>query len=221
MSWRQSFITTYLERDIPQFGPHIPAELMRRLWTMLAHSQGAMLNATNLARSLGISGQTVGRYVDLLIDLFLVRRLNPWHANLGKRLVRTPKIYVRDSGILHALLTISSMDNLFGHPILGQSFEGFVIDNLLSFLPTGSESHFYRTARGAELDLLIHCPDGRVLAIEIKKSSAPKVSSGFYEACHDIQPTHRYVVYDGEETFPLKDGVMAISLRNLMGEISS
>ena len=216
MQWRQAFIKTYLERDIPQFGPRIPSELLRRLWIMLAHCQGTTLNAPNLAANLSISGQTVSRYVDLLADLFLVRRLNPWYENVNKRLVRSPKVYVRDSGILHALLNISTLDNLLSHPILAQSFEGFVIDNLLGFLPQSAQAYFYRTARGAEIDLVIKYPDSRILAIEIKKSSAPKISRGFYEGCKDIQPTHRYVVYDGEETFSLGDGTIAINLRNLM-----
>ena len=220
MQWRQAFIKTYLERDIPQFGPRIPSELLRRLWIMLAHCHGTTLNAANLAANLSISSQTVGRYVDLLVDLFLVRRLKPWHENVNKRLVRSPKVYVRDSGVLHALLNISTLDNLLSHPIVGQSFEGFVIDNLLSFLPLGAEAYFYRTARGAEIDLIIKCPDARILAIEVKKSSAPTVSRGFYEGCKDIRPTHRYVVYEGEETFSLKEDMVAIGLKNLMKQLA-
>jgi predicted AAA+ superfamily ATPase len=216
MEWRRAFIKTYLERDIPQFGPRIPAETLRRLWTMLAHLQGTPLNAAQLASNLSVSGQTIARYIDLLADLFLIRRLIPWHSNSGKRLVRSPKIYIRDSGLLHALLNINSMDDLLSHPIVGTSFEGFAIDNLLAFLPIGSESYFYRTLRGAEIDLVINHPDGRVIAIEIKRSSAPKVEKGFYEACNDIHPTHRYVVYPGNETFPMKDHVTAIGLAQLV-----
>lgn len=219
MEWRQAFIKTYLERDIPQFGPRIPAETLRRLWTMLAHSQGTLLNSARLASSLGVSGQTVGRYIDLLSDLFLVRRLMPWHENAGKRLIRSPKVYVRDSGILHALLRIHTFEDLLGHPIAGPSWEGFVIDNLLSFLPSGSESYFYRTARGAEIDLVLKLPDRRIMAIEIKRSSAPKTEQGFYEACKDINPTHSYVVYDGVNRFPLKDGIQAIGLADLVTEV--
>lgn len=221
MEWRQALIKTYLERDIPQFGPRIPAETLRRLWTMLAHSQGTLLNCARLASSLSINGQTVGRYIDLLSDLFLVRRLTPWHENKGKRLVRSPKIYVRDSGILHALLRIQTAEDLLSHPIAGPSWEGFVIDNLLSFLPSGAESYFYRTARGAEIDLLLKLPDSRIIAIEIKRSSAPKIERGFYEACKDINPTHSYVIYDGISQFPLKEGIQAIGLADLMGEVSS
>ena len=218
--WRQAFIKTYLERDIPQFGPRIPAETLRRLWTMLAHCQGTPLNTAKLAASLGLSGQTVARYIDLLTDLFLIRRLSSWHGNVGKRLLKSPKTYIRDSGILHTLLNISTGEDLLGHPIAGASWEGFAIDNLLSFLPSGSEAFYYRTARGAEIDLVITLPDGRMLAIEIKRASAPKVERGFYEACDDINPTHRYVVYDGAEKFSLNNGIVAISLPELITEIS-
>jgi hypothetical protein len=219
MEWRKEFIRTYLERDIPQFNPRIPAETLRRLWTMLAHCQGTPLNAAKMASSLGISGQSVSRYIDLLTDLFLIRRLSPWNSNIGKRLVRSPKTYVRDSGILHALLNIPTLEDLMGHPIVGASWEGFVIDNLLSFLPIGSEHYYYRTARGAEVDLILKLPDGRTIAIEIKKSTVPKIKPGFYEACKFINPTHCYVVYDGEERFSLKNNIIAISLKDLINEI--
>jgi len=221
MEWRQAFIKTYLERDVPQFGPRIPAETLRRLWTMLAHSQATLLNAAKLAGSLGVSGQTVVRYVDLLTDLLLVRRLSPWHGNVKKRLVKSPKVYLRDSGVLHALLNINSLETLFGHPVAGASWEGFAIENLLSFLPIGSEAHFYRTARGAEIDLVIRHVDGRVIAIEIKRSSAPRLERGFHEACKDIEPSHRFVVYNGQEKFPMKDNVYAISLADMMAEVIS
>jgi len=219
MDWRLTFIKTYLERDIPQFGPRIPAETLRRLWTMLAHTQGSPVNASRLAASLDLSGRTIGRYIDLLTDLFLVSQLPPWHENVGKRLVKSPKIYVRDSGILHALLNITSLEDLLSHPVLGSSWEGFVIDNLTSFLPIGSEYYFYRTARGAEIDLILKLPDRRLLAIEIKRSSIPKTRRGFYEGCKDIGPTHKYVVYNGDERFLIKNNVCAISLADLMREI--
>lgn len=219
MEWRQSFIKTYLERDIPQLGPRIPAETLRRLWTMLAHLQGEPLNASKLAAGLGISGQTVSRYIDLLADLFLIRRLMPWHTNGGKRLTRSPRIYVHDSGLLHALLNINTYDTLLSHPVVGKSWEGFCISHLLSFLPIGSESYFYRTARGAEIDLIIKHPDGRLMAIEVKCSSEPTLKRGFYEGCLDIQPTHRYVVYNGAERYPFNPDTIAISLPALIQEI--
>lgn len=223
MEWRQQFIKTYLERDIPQFGFRIPAETLRRLWMMLAHEQGSVVNVAKLAASLGVSGQSVARYIDLLADLFLIRRLAPWHNNLGKRLIRSSKIYVRDSGILHALLNIGDFEYLLGHPSIGASREGFVIDNLLSFLPIGAEAYFYRTVRGAEIDLVIKYPDRRIVAVEIKNSAAPKISRGFYEGCKDVNPTHKYVVYDGKEKFPLSEkrgeNIFAIGLKGLMNEL--
>jgi predicted AAA+ superfamily ATPase len=219
MEWRKSFIKTYLERDIPQFGPRIPSETLRRLWTMLAHLQGECLNLSKLAINLGMSGQTVARYIDLLTDLFLTRRLMPWHNNSGKRLIRSPRIYIHDSGILHTLLNINTIDDLLSHPVVGKSWEGFCISNILSFLPMGSESYFYRTARGAEIDLVIKHTDGRLIAIEIKQSSDPKLERGFYEACFDIQPTHQYVLYSGIETYPFNKETITISLLALIKEI--
>jgi predicted AAA+ superfamily ATPase len=186
---------------------------------MLAHLQGTPVNSAKLAGNLGVSGLTIARYIDLLTDLFLLRRLTPWHINAGKRLIRSPKIYARDSGILHALLNINSRENLLSHPVVGASWEGFVIDNLLSFLPVGAETYFYRTARGAEIDLIIKLPDNRIMAIEVKHSSSPKLERGFHEACIDIKPTHRYVVYDGIEKFPINKDTYAISLADLMQEI--
>lgn len=219
IEWRQSYIKTCLERDIPQLDSRIPTETLRRLLTMLAYNQGEILNISRLASNLGIHAQTVMRYLDFLKDLFLLRKLMPWHNNLGKRLIRSPKIYLRDSGILHSLLNIPTLDTLFGHPLIGKSWEGFVIDNLLSFLPLGAEIYFYRSVRGAEIDLIIKHPDQRLIAIEIKRSSAPKLEKGFHEACKDVNPTHRYVVYDGNDSFPLRDNVIAIHLSDLIEKI--
>lgn len=152
---RQSFIRTYLERDVPMFGPRIPAETLERLWTMLAHNQGTLLNASQLANSLAVSAPTVTGYIGLLVDLLLVRRLSPFHANVKKRLVKSPKTYIRDSGLAHALLGIETHDELLGHPVVGASWEGFVIENLLAVAPRRVRASFYRTARGAEIDLLL------------------------------------------------------------------
>ncbi len=220
LDWRLSFIKTYLERDIPQFDMRIPSETLRRLWIMLAHLQGGLFNASKLAASLGLSSQTVGRYTDLLADLFLVGKLKPWHANVGKRLVKSPKIYIRDSGVLHGLLNIRTYEDLLVHPVFGMSWEGYVIDNLISFLPMGAEHYFYRTARGAEIDLVVLMPDSRKIAIEIKHSAGATPARGFYEACQDIKPTHKFMVYNGEEKFPMKNDVTAIGLRELMEELS-
>lgn len=212
MRWRQDFIRTYLERDIPLLGPRIPAETLRRFWTMLAHHQSGLLNAAELARSLGVDGKTVASYLDLLVDLLLVRRLEPWHANFGKRLVKSPKVYVRDSGIAHALLGLGSAEQLLGHPIVGASWEGFVIETLIASAPDGTAANFYRTSAGAEIDLLLTPPGEKAWAIEIKRSLSPKIEKGFYLACEDLQPQKRIVIYPGQESFPLANGVTAMSL---------
>ncbi len=213
MRWRADFIRTYLERDIPQLGPRVPAETLRRLWTMLAHQQGGLLNAASLARALAVDGKTVAAYLDLLVDLLLVRRLPPWHANVRKRLVKAPKVYVRDSGLVHALLGVANRDALLAHPVAGGSWEGFAIESLIAAAPKGTEASFFRTAAGAEIDLLVKLP-GQVKpwAIEVKRGLAPKVERGFHLACDDVKPTRRLVVYSGIERFPLAEGVEAISL---------
>lgn len=219
LEWRQTFIRTYLERDVPQLGPRIPAETLRRFWTMLAHAQGGMLNAARLASGLGISGQSVVRYLDLLADLLLVRRLAPWTANVGKRLVRSPKVYVRDSGIAHALLGIGDIDTLLGHPVAGPSWEGFAIENLAAAAPPGTQAGFYRTAGGAEADLVLALAPARLWAIEIKRNLAPKPERGFREACADLGATKRLIVYPGEERFSVGAGMEAIGLTELMHEL--
>ncbi|HEX5526834.1 MAG TPA: ATP-binding protein [Solirubrobacterales bacterium] len=221
LRWRRDFIRTYLERDIPQLGPRIPAETLRRLWTMLAHNQGGLLNAANIARGLGVSGATVGNYLDLMVDLLLVRRLPPRLANAGKRLVRSPKVYVRDSGILHALLGIADKEALLGHPVVGGSWEGMVIENLISLAGEGAEPSFYRTSGGAEIDLVLSWTDGREWAIEVKRTLAPKLERGVRSALEDVKPERAFVVYPGEERFPLGENVEAIGLPELCEELSS
>ncbi len=221
LRWREDFIRTYLERDIPQFGPRLPAETLRRLWVMLAHRQGAPHNAAELARSLGLDTRTVNRYIDLLVDLFLLRRLLPWHANVGKRLVKSPRLYVRDSGLLHALLGIDAFDALLAHPVVGASWEGMVIENLLAVAPAGTTAHYYRTSGGAEIDLLLDVPRGGRWAVEAKRSSAPVATRGFHEALADLQPRRKFVIYPGEERFPLGGGVEAIPLPALAGELAA
>ncbi len=221
LDWRRSFIRTYLERDIPQLGPRIPAETLERFWTMLAYNQGATLNAAQLARSLEVSGVTIGRYLDLLADLLLVRRLRPWTFNINKRLVRSPKVYVRDSGVTHALLNIANYTDLLGHPVAGGSWEGFVIENIMSIAPPGVQPYFYGTPAGAEIDLILEFSPTERWAIEIKRSSSPSISKGFYIACEDIKPLRRYVVYSGNDRFSLSKDVIAISLTELMSEVSN
>lgn len=210
--WRQDFVRTYLERDIPQLGPRIPAETLRRFWTMLAHHQSGLLNGAELARSLGVDGKTVASYLDLLVDLLLVRRLEPWHANAGKRLVKSPRVYVRDSGITHTLLGLETLEDVLGHPIAGASWEGFAIETLIAAVPPGTQANFYRTAAGAEIDLVLTLPGRRPWAIEIKRSLTPKVERGFHHACEDITPERRIVIYPGVEPYPFRDGIDVMPL---------
>jgi len=215
LQWRKDFIRTYLERDVPMLGPRIPAETLERLWTMLAHGQGALLNASQLASALMASAQTVTRYVDLLVDLLLVRRLRPFHSNQGKRLVKAPKIYVRDSGIVHALLNIGDRTMLAGHPVVGASWEGFIIENLINAAPARTVPGFYRTAAGAEIDLVLELPGGRLWAIEIKRGLAPKLEKGFHHAREDLRPERSFVLYSGTERYSVGAGVEAVGLSQL------
>lgn len=222
LRWRADFIRSYLERDIPQLGPRIPAETLRRLWTMLAHQQGGLLNAAALARALAVDGKTVASYLDLLVDLLLVRRLAPWHGNIRKRLVKSPKMYIRDSGLVHALLGLGDRETLLAHPVAGGSWEGFAIESLIATAPNGTEAYFFRTAAGAEIDLLLKLPGHREpWAIEIKRGLAPKIERGFHLACAEVRPERRRVVYGGAERFPLAENVEAVSLIGLCEEISA
>ena len=219
--WRRSFIKTYLERDIPQMGFRIPAETLRRFWTMLAHNQSQLFNAAPYAAGLGVKGQTTSRYLDLLVDLLLVRKLSPWRSNLGKRMVKSSKIYIRDSGILHSLLDLQNFEQLLSHPVLGGSWEGFAIENIISTLPGHFNYGFYRTSAGAEVDLVIEWPNHKVWAIEIKRSSTPQVSKGFLEAQKDLKPERSFITYAGNETFPINQNTTAISLFDLIMELQS
>ncbi|MDZ4789088.1 MAG: ATP-binding protein [Blastochloris sp.] len=219
-TWRRDFIRTYLERDIPQFGSRIPAETLRRFWTMLAHRHGGLHNAAPLAQSLGVHGKTVASYLDLFVDLFLVRRLQPWHQNNGKRLIKSPKVYLRDTGLLHALLGLKTLEELLGHPTVGTSWEGFVIENILSILPERIAASFYRTSAGAEIDLVLEISSQDRYAIEIKRSLAPSPSKGFYLGSEDIRATQRWVIYPGQESFPLNENTQVTSLPDFMKKIA-
>lgn len=221
LRWRQDFIRSYLERDIPQFGPRIPAETLRRFWGMLAHRQGGLLNTAQFARNLGVDAKTAASYLDLLVDLLLVRRLAPWHANLGKRLVKSPKVYVRDSGLVHALLGIPDKETLLAHPVVGLSWECFVIENLLTCAPEGVLGHFYRSSGGAEIDLLLAWPNGHLWAIEIKRSLTPKLERGFHAACDDLGPVRKFVVYPGAERYRVAPDIEAIPLLDLAREVQA
>jgi predicted AAA+ superfamily ATPase len=219
--WRQNFISTYLEREVPQFGPRIPAVTLRRLWTMLAHSQGGQLNIAKLASGLDVAAPTAKRYIELLEDLLLIRSLQPWSGNLGKRLVKTPKVYIRDSGITHALLNLTTMDDVYGHPVAGPGWEGFVVENILSCLPEGITAWFYRTSGGAEIDLVIEKNRKTRYAIEIKRSLSPSVSRGFYQGCDDIKASERFIVYPGKESFSVAKNVIAMSIQEMMQTVKS
>jgi predicted AAA+ superfamily ATPase len=211
MTWREVFITTYLEKDIPALGPRIPATTLRRLWTMLAHHQGELLDQSKLASALAISGQTVSRYIDLLCDLMLVRRLPAWHGNVGKRLIRSPKVYVRDSGLVHALLGLSNLDAVLGHPVAGSSWEGFVVEQLVNAAPNAQAS-FYRTSNGAEVDLVLTFRNQQTWVIEIKRSSAPTVSRGFHQAAVDLGAVRKLLVAPVEQTYPMKEHIEVVDV---------
>ena len=220
LTWRRDFIRSYLERDVPMFAPRLPAATIARLWVMLAHGQGTLLNHSRLAAGLSVSAPAVARYVDLLVDLLLVRRLHPWSGNVGKRLVRSPKTYIRDSGVLHALLEIETLHGLLGHPVVGASWEGFAIENLLAAAGDRYVSTFYRTEDGAEVDLVLE-RGGRVeYAIEIKRTTAPEVSKGFRLASGVLKPRASFVVYGGDDEWPMGSGVRAISLRGMVARLT-
>lgn len=214
-NWRQDFVRTYLEREVPMFAPRVPASTLGRLWQMLAHQSGGMLNASTLAAGLDLSSPTVTRYVDLLEDLGLIRSLRSWHANLRKRLVKRPRVFVRDTGILHALVGVRTFDELLGHPVVGPSFETLAIETAIAIATPHYEPHFFRTANGAEIDLLL-CRGGRPrIAIEVKHSTAPVPSRGFYQSTQALGVEGALVVYPGEETYPLRNGVIATPLLSL------
>ncbi|MDA0824499.1 MAG: ATP-binding protein [Proteobacteria bacterium] len=221
MDWLENLIRTYLERDIPQMGFRVPAARLRRLWTMLAHLQGETINYSKLASNLEVDAKTVSHYIDILADLLLVRRLEPWHANVKKRLVKSPRYYVRDSGILHRMLGINSYDALLSNPVLGKSWEGFAVENILSILPSRTEIYFYRTAAGAEVDLVIKMPSSEIWAIEIKHGVAPKIGKHYNQTCDDVGATHKFILYGGEDEFPVGNDVKIISLPGLMERIHS
>lgn len=213
--WRRDFIRTYLQRDVASFGRRLPEETLSRLWTMLAHSQGTRLNSARLASGLGVSAPTVSNYIDLLVDLLLVRRLRPFRSNTGKRLVKAPRIYVRDSGIVHALLGLRDFQAVVGHPVVGPSWEAFAIESLLSVAPYPTHASYYRTARGAEIDLVLELPGrSRPWAVEFKRTLTPSraLGRGFHSARKDLDPERSFVVYAGQERYALPQGVAAVSL---------
>jgi hypothetical protein len=218
ISWREAFIKTYLEMDIPQLGIHVPATQLRRFWTMLAHVHGQLWNASQIAKSLGVSSPTVRNYLDILEDTFIVRRLPPFYANIKKRLVKSPKVYIRDSGLLHALLKNRTLDDLYSHPSSGNSWEGFVIEQIIGIIPEYWQSFFYRTSAGAEIDLLLLDHRNESIALEIKYSLSPKVEKGFWNGMEDLGCKKGFVIYPGDEIYPIGKDVFALPVKN-MGRI--
>ena len=218
-NWRQDFIRTYVERDIPQLGPRIPATTLMRLWRMLAAAQGEPFNASTLASPLGVASATVSRYLDLLVDLMLVRRLEPLFGNVKKRLVKSPRTYVRDSGIMHALLQIPNYEMLLGHPALGKSWEGFVIETIIATLPFEVQHCFYRTSAGAEIDLVLEFGSNEYWAVEIQLSRTPRTTKGFHIACEDLKARRKFVVYGGDDKFPGDNNITILSLAHFIAEL--
>ncbi len=210
--WRAAFIRSYLERDIPQFGVRVPAGTIERFWTMLAHTQGGLFNGQRIAQSLGVGWHAVSHYLGLLGDLLLVRRLPPWTANIGKRLVKSPKIYLRDSGLLHSLLNLPTLNDVLGHPIAGASWEGFAMEAIIAAAPDGTKAYFYRSATGQEIDLVLELSASRLWAFELKKSLSPSVEKGFHVACADIEAERRMLVYPGQEAYPGAGGMEVMPL---------
>ena len=219
LEWRHEFVRTYLERDLPQLGVRVPAEQLRRFWMMLAHWHGQVWNASRIASSLGVTVQTTQRWLDLLVDACLVRRLEPWHANLGKRLVKSPKVYVRDSGVLHALLGVTDRDRLFGHPSAGASFEGFVVEQAVSRLGRLADATYYRTQTGVEMDLILSVPGRCRIGIEVKLSTAPKIGRGTREAVKDTGCDAVYCVFPSGDPFPMGGGVEALPLDRFLRDV--
>ena len=214
--WRSDFIRTYLERDIPSIAKAANVSLLENLWTMLSYAQGSILNLTTLSRSLGVSSHTVQNYVDLLEKMLLVRLIRPFHVNVKKQYVKSPKVFVRDSGLTHALLGLETEVQILGHPVVGHGWEGFAIENILSVAPLRTRYGFFRTAKGAEIDLVLQFPGLQSLwALEIKRSVAASVRRGFYTAREDVSATKSFLVHPGNERFVLKSGVEAIGLFEL------
>jgi uncharacterized protein len=219
--WRRSFIETYLERDIPQLGPRLPAERLRRFWSMLAHGQAEPWNGAKIASGLEVSGHTARHYLDVLADLGMVRLLKPWAGNSRKRLVRTPKAYVRDSGLVHRMTNVPDLDTLLGHPICGHSWEGFAVEQLLTFASPDFEATYFRTAAGHEIDLVLEGPRSRVLAIEIKRTRTPTVAPGFLVGCEEIGAAERWIVVPDGETYSVGSDTRVIGLRDLVEKIAT
>jgi len=220
-AWRSDLIQDYLHRDIPQFGFSVPAPTMMRFWKMLAHYHGNILNESKLGQALGVSHSTIHRYLDLLEQTFMIRLLRPLETNLKKRLVKSPKVYLRDSGLLHSLLEIQTLTDLYGHPVFGASWEGWCIEQIITALPLWQPG-FYRTTNGEEIDLVLQRGRKR-LVFEIKASLSPTLSRGFNGTLEDLKPETSWVVcpLDDDKGYPLRAGVRAVGIRECLSEIAS
>ncbi len=214
--WRDNFVRTFLERDIPQLGISIPAQAMRRFWTMLAHYHGQTLNASELGRSMGLSDKTIISYLDILSGTFMVRRLQPWFENISKRQVKAPKLFIRDSGLLHSLLDIPDRHHLMGHPRLGASWEGFALEQVLRVVGL-NDVYFWRTHGGAELDLFF-LKNGQRYGVEFKFNEAPRVGKSMHIALDDLELSHLYVVYPGQTSYPVADDISVVALVDVCGK---
>ena len=215
-SWREAFIQTYIERDIPQLGIRIPASTIHRFWMMLAHCHGQLWNASKIAESLGVTAPSVRHYLDILQDTYMIRQLQPYFTNKKKRLVKSPKVYIRDSGLLHSLLGIEEFDDLQAHPVIGSSWEGFVMEQIIGIVPKKWAYFFYRTNAGAEIDLVLFPPGGnKAILIEIKYSLTPRPKRGFWNVLEDISYQTAYIIYPGKEKYPIKKDVFVLPLSEI------
>lgn len=217
--WREDFLISYVERYLPQLGISATPVLLRRLCSMVAHQQGATLNLSRMAGSLGIDGKTVRHYLDLLEGLYLVRSLPPWSRNAGKRLVKSPKVYWRDSGLLHSLAGIDDLEHLLGHPLCGHSWEGYCLEQIMSLLPKSVSCSHYRTHAGAEIDLVIETPAGEVIAIEIKRTLSPTLGPGFVESSRTLRSRRGYFIIPGGDSYPLSESVTVMGLREFLTQL--
>ncbi|MDX2283791.1 MAG: ATP-binding protein [Bacteroidia bacterium] len=216
--WLYDFTETFIFRDLLRLGFAVPPAVLRNLLQMIAHTHGGLLSTSNLAASLGVSSRSVNQYLELLEGSFLIRRLPPYYANAGKRLVKSPKLYFRDSGLHHSLLRIFDMESLRGSPAAGASWEGYVIEQIIRTAPPFSDFYFYRTQHGAESDLLMITPSGKKVCIEIKFSVAPAISKGFYQSVADLQPEHQYIITPGGERFARSNGLIICPLSVFLRE---
>ena len=212
--WIDSFIITFLERDLPQLDFNIPPKTLHRFWRMLSHVHGQVLNKSKLGESLGISHTTIGKYVEILVGTYMIRLLEPFEANVKKRVIKAPKLYFRDTGILHALQSIHTFENLHSHPIIGSSWEGYVIENIIGEM-AGWEPMFYRTSNGSEIDLILK-KGQRVLAFECKVSPAPKLTRGFWNAIEDVKPEKTFIVASAKQAYLIKKDVLVCNLKKLL-----